>query len=226
MLFKLPTESLLDFLKFLDYSNLSVLQQVNSQFFSFIQQYRDELALKEFSHLEIISENDVRLSNYRRAVDVVNEVEDRYGSEVYNVELNEEQREKLIWAAETQMPLYLSEVLPDMSQANEVDSFLIFISRKDVDNVQQPQLCLELPYYPETLSDFLYTRFWLFQLSQCYFDSINFSCAVFNPAIVQLLFCYFTEGADLLGPGLLFLIFTNFNSEFLHNQKLKFCFSF
>ncbi|CAK5063951.1 unnamed protein product [Meloidogyne enterolobii] len=87
-----------------------------------------------------------------------------------------------------------------MSQANEVDSFLIFISRKDVDNVQQPQLCLELPYYPETLSDFLYTRFWLFQLSQCYFDSINFSCAVFNPAIVQLLFCHFTEGADLLGP--------------------------
>ncbi|CAK5087216.1 unnamed protein product [Meloidogyne enterolobii] len=97
MLFKLPTESLLDFLKFLDYFNLSVLQQVNSQFFSFIQQYRDELALKEFSHLEIISENDVRLSNYRRAVDIVNEVEDRYGSEIYNVELNEEQREKVFY---------------------------------------------------------------------------------------------------------------------------------
>uniref|UniRef100_A0A915MSF9 F-box domain-containing protein n=1 Tax=Meloidogyne javanica TaxID=6303 RepID=A0A915MSF9_MELJA len=202
MLFKLPTESLLDFLKFLDYFNLSVLQQVNWQLFSFIQQYRDELALKEFSHLEIISENDVRLSNYRRAVDIVNEVEDRYGNGIYDVELNEEQREKLISAAETQIPLYLSEVLPDMSQANDVDSFLIFISRKDVDNVQQPQLCLELPYYPETISDFLYIRFWLFQLSQCYFDSINFSCAVFNPSIVQLLFCHFTEGTDLLGPAI------------------------
>jgi len=56
MLFKLPTESLLDFLKFLDYFNLSVLQQVNSQLFSFIQQYREELALKEFSHLEIVRE--------------------------------------------------------------------------------------------------------------------------------------------------------------------------
>jgi len=121
---------------------------------------------------------------------------------------------QLISAAETQIPLYLSEVLPDMSQANDVDSFLIFISRKDVDSVQQPQLCLELPYYPETLSDLLYIRFWLFQLSQCYFDSINFSCAVFNPSIVQLLFCHFTEGADLLGPGFLFLIFTNFILRF------------
>jgi len=123
---------------------------------------------------------------------------------------------QLICAVETQIPLYLSEVLPDMSQANDVDSFLIFISRKDVDSVQQPQLCLELPYYPETISDLLYIRFWLFQLSQCYFDSINFSCAVFNPSIVQLLFCHFTEGVDLLGPGF-FLLFTNFNFAFLHN---------
>uniref|UniRef100_A0A1I8BR97 F-box domain-containing protein n=1 Tax=Meloidogyne hapla TaxID=6305 RepID=A0A1I8BR97_MELHA len=125
-------ESLLDSLKFLDYSKLSILQQVNRQFFVFIKRYRNELALKEFSQIEIIADNDVRLSVYRRAVDVVNEVEEQFGSEIYDFELNEDQREKWIDALENHIPLYLSEAILEMSQANDVDSFLIFITRKGI----------------------------------------------------------------------------------------------
>ncbi|KAL7078865.1 hypothetical protein ACQ4LE_001873 [Meloidogyne hapla] len=223
MFYQMLIESLLDSLKFLDYSKLSILQQVNRQFFVFIKRYRNELALKEFSQIEIIADNDVRLSVYRRAVDVVNEVEEQFGSEIYDFELNEDQREKWIDALENHIPLYLSEAILEMSQANDVDSFLIFITRKEIDNIQQPQLCIELPYYPATISDLCYIRFWLFQLSQCIFNSSDFSRAIFNPQLVCLLFCNFnSDGSQLLKPGIQFQsnsVWLNTGSFITENQE-------
>ncbi|KAF7640499.1 hypothetical protein Mgra_00000322 [Meloidogyne graminicola] len=129
MLLQIANESLLDVLKLLDYSNLCNIQLVNNRLFQFINGFRNELPLKEFSQIEIVPDFDVRLSEYRRAVDIVSEIEESFGSEMYKLELNDELKERWISGIEKNISLYLSASLSEMA-LDEVDNFLIFIRRK------------------------------------------------------------------------------------------------
>lgn len=62
MLLQIANESLLDVLKLLDYSNLCNIQLVNNRLFQFINRFRNELPLKEFSQIEIVN-NFLKLLN-------------------------------------------------------------------------------------------------------------------------------------------------------------------
>ncbi|KAL7075263.1 hypothetical protein ACQ4LE_005810 [Meloidogyne hapla] len=93
--------------------------------------------------------------------------------------LNDSQKIKWESALNNQIPLFLFHEPTDKSFRN----YVLFIKRRDIDQ----QLCLELPVFPKNVDELKFIRFWLFQLSLCCFQSINFGYNIFNPEMLKIL---------------------------------------
>ncbi|KAF7640137.1 hypothetical protein Mgra_00000583 [Meloidogyne graminicola] len=177
----LPVEVQLNILKYLNYNQLNSIQQSNGYFNSLINKYKEELAIKSFYSMHLVS---WRLYEGK---------EPEKDSDYNNFQLTDELKIKWEKAIQNGMLLYnyafpsMQHARFDMVDNNYKDSnsaYLLLLSKyKD----KVPNLRLKLQH-PKSIEQMLNLRYWFNKLSKCYFENIIVEQAVLNWMMIDLLF--------------------------------------
>nr|CAD2168247.1 unnamed protein product [Meloidogyne enterolobii] len=184
LLLLLPVEVHLDIFKYLNFEQVSSIQQTNGYFRSLIDKYKLTLAKKKFYSLETIvykSANDK--NKYLKLKEEEIGLDDMLC-------WSDDLREKWQVAVDNKTPMYLfSESLK--TKEPYIINFAIRLTKEKPKGKgdKSKRLLLKLPYVPD-LKGMLLWRFWLEKLLiHCvYEEKIVFENIFFNPIMILLLF--------------------------------------
>ncbi|KAF7640143.1 hypothetical protein Mgra_00000587, partial [Meloidogyne graminicola] len=198
----LPVEVQLNILKYLNYNQLNSIQQSNGYFNSLINKYKEELAIKSFYSMHLVS---WRLYEGK---------EPEKDSDYNNFQLTDELKIKWEEAIQYGMLLYKYvffsmrharfDIL-DKNYKRSNSAYLLLLS-KGKDKV--PNLRLKLQH-PQNIEQMLNLRYWFNKLSKCYFENIVVEQALLNWNMIDLLL----DGT----PKLLF----NTNTVFMYGDYVE-----
>ncbi|CAK5079151.1 unnamed protein product [Meloidogyne enterolobii] len=172
----LPVEVHLDIFKYLNFNQISSIQQTNSYFRSLIDKYIGILAKKKFYSFETIVYKSVNDKNkYLKLKEEDIGLADGF-------ELSKELEGKWQVAIDNKTPMYLySEIYK--SKEPYIVNFAIRL------NDNSPKYLLKLPYIPKNIKEMLIWRCWMDKLLlNCSFVTFAFGGIIFNPKMFTLLF--------------------------------------
>ncbi|KAF7638282.1 F-box domain-containing protein [Meloidogyne graminicola] len=183
----LPSEIWFDIFKLLNYNQLCNLRLTKHLFLLLIDQYKNNLALKQFYSLELDREGHDYMNSWLKAKDIYNDMLNNYGYGIDLFKPNNELIKKWNIALSERIPLFIPEMYTKLRTAE----YNIIITIKEKDPYNQ-RLRLFLPHFPERIGQLIFIRYWLEQLSFCSFLLPFCYCdcyyAIFNPKILNLLF--------------------------------------
>ncbi|CAK5079153.1 unnamed protein product [Meloidogyne enterolobii] len=183
----LPVEVHLDIFKYLNFNQISSIQQTNSYFCSLIDKYIGILAKKKFYSFETIVYKSVNDKNKYLKLN-----EEDIGL-AGGFELSKELEGKWQHAIDNKTSMYyFSESLK--SKEPYIINFAICVTVKKPkrkDDTSSKRLLLKLPYIPKNIKEMLLWRSWLVRLLlNCSYVKYEakFANIIFNPIMIVLLF--------------------------------------
>uniref|UniRef100_A0A914LVY3 F-box domain-containing protein n=1 Tax=Meloidogyne incognita TaxID=6306 RepID=A0A914LVY3_MELIC len=187
-MFFLPTEAKLDVLKWLNFDQLTSFKLSNSFFLNLINKYEGELCFRiKFNQISLeklnFNSNDVkkRLKRYK----IINPE-----SELIEYTLNDRLVKKWQRAIDIPIPLYLHK-RQTKKISDKADIKLAICLHKIIDRNKRSGIdyFLELPNIPKNFKELAIIKFWLKQLFNCVFKEALINRIVFNPEMLNILFC-------------------------------------
>ncbi|CAK5036245.1 unnamed protein product [Meloidogyne enterolobii] len=160
MYLNFPVETKIDIIKCLNFNQMTVIQQINRHFFELINKYLKELPRQKFSTMQITR------GEYTGNI---------IKPEPFNFEMSEELNRK--WCSAIFGRVFIC------YSYKTLKAFTIKFKEKGCKPIY-----LYLPIYPKNTLDMQILYCVFYQLSQCFFEKIEFDRVVFNPKIFELLY--------------------------------------
>ncbi|CAK5068138.1 unnamed protein product [Meloidogyne enterolobii] len=166
----LPTEIQLDIFKYLDFNQLSNIQQTNFYLSNFFKEYADKLARKKFYGLRDVCIDKSNLNQYNFYTPK---------PELYDLQLSKELENMCKRGIEESIPMFLGE-------DDTTIKFVACIIKESHDF--EPEIYLRFPNFPKTIEEMKIACYLFKLLFNSFFGFVEFDEVIFNPQIIQLLF--------------------------------------
>ncbi|CAK5061904.1 unnamed protein product [Meloidogyne enterolobii] len=198
----LSNEVKLDIFKYLNFNQLNVIQQTNKSLNEIVDRSKPELARKEVYSMEIEWKyyvcKQVKCESKGWRVKLDEDIKAKWNEAIkkriplfFNQPGDNEVNEKCNHGGNCCSHVYNNKNRSDMEKFGyKLDEAInLFVLFKNTDDVKPPKILhLQLKRYPKNIEELFFVRYWLEQLSSCYFENIKIKQAVFNPKIIDLLF--------------------------------------